>query len=422
MDIVDSTQIIADVGGIPGKNCRGFCKYCYFRKVTGEDPLGCRNCLPGRVGCESCTNGIRENKNEFLPPFLVLGSLQNSLMMGNYHDNDLKINISGGGDLSCYPHLLDLTSAISQWNIPIHLGYTSGKGIDDPQMARDLLSHGVEEVTFTVFSTNSNLRKKWMSDPTPQESLEALKIFCEGSQVHAAAVLVPGVNDGEELRKTCQDLEEWGARALILMRFANYRDQGLILGNEPLIDGLEPHHVPEFDQLVREIDKDFNLRVTGTPVCDPENDSPFALVLEKNHKYLNILSEVVSEATVVSGRISAPYLERVFELIGASNLVNVVPVEQDISCLITEYDLENLDLKDLKETVLIPGRAFVHYKRAEEILTRDGVDRIVARGPEKLTVDGEMSGTLSREDVLKKELIGFEDLIEAINFFGVRKK
>jgi methanogenesis marker radical SAM protein len=206
------------------------------------------------------------------------------------------------------------------------------------------------------------------------------------------------------------------------MRFANYRDQGLILGNEPIMEGVEPHNIQEFEKLVREINRDFNLRVTGTPVCDPENESPFALVLNKNHKYLDILSEVVSEATVVTGRISAPYIERVFELIGASDLVNVVPVEQDISCLITEVDLQNLDLKELKETVIIPGRAFVHDKRAEKILTRDGVDRIVARGPEKLTVDGEMSGTMSREDVLKRELIGFEDLIEAINFFGVRKR
>ena len=78
-------------------------------------------------------------------------------------------------------------------------------------------------------------------------------------------------------------------------------------------------------------------------------------------------------------------------------------------------------MKDLKETVMIPGRAFVHDHKAEEVLSRDGVDRIVARGPDKLSVDGEMSGTLSREDVLKTELIAFQDLIEAINFFGVRK-
>ena len=46
---------------------------------------------------------------------------------------------------------------------------------------------------------------------------------------------------------------------------------------------------------------------------------------------------------------------------------------------------------------------------------------MVARGPDKLTADGEMSGTLSPQDVLKQELIAFEDLIGAINFFGVRR-
>ena len=415
-------QIIADVGGIPGKDCRGFCKYCYFRKVKEGDPLGCRSCLPGSFGCEQCTSGVRETKNEFIAPFMVINSVKTSIMMGNLQKEDVKINISGGGDVSCYPHLLDITSAFSQWKIPIHLGYTSGKGIDDPQMATDLISHGVEEVTFTVFSTNPHLRKEWMGDKNPQASLDALKIFSEGCEVHAASVIVPGVNDGEVLRQTCSDLEEWGAKAFILMRFANYRNQGLILGNEPIIEGVEPHSLQEFEELVRSINREFNLRVTGTPVCDPENDSPFALTLEKNWKYLDILSEVISEATVLTSKVAAPYIKKVFDLIGASDLVNVIAVNQDIGCLITQKDLEDLDLNDLTETVMIPGRAFVHDKKAEEILSRDGVERIVARGPDKLSVDGEMSGTLSREDVLKTELIAFQDLIEAINFFGVRKK
>mgnify|MGYP001168323115 CR=1 FL=1 len=421
-DIVDNMQIIADIGGIPGKNCRGFCKYCYFRKVKTLEPFGCRQCSPGKLGCEYCTEGIREIKSEFIPPFLVLGNLQNSLMMGNFQGNDLKINISGGGDLSCYPYLLDLTSAISQWGIPIHLGYTSGKGIDDPQMAKQLLSHGVEEVTYTIFSTNPLLRKTWMKDPTPEASVEAFKIFCENSEVHAAAVIVPGVNDGEELLKTCNHLEEWGANALILMRFANFRNQGLILGNEPIVDGLTPHSLEEFENLVWKINQDYQFRVTGTPLCDPETDAPFALSLDKKKEYVDILSEVKSEATLLTGKVAKPFLEKIIENIGASDLVNVVAADQDIGCLITHQELECLDLADLKETVIIPGRAFVHDQRATEILSQDGIDRMVVRGPDKLTVDGEMSGSLTREDVLKKELIAFEDLIEAINFFGVRKK
>jgi methanogenesis marker radical SAM protein len=306
-------QIIADVGGMPGKDCRGFCKYCYFRKVTDGDPFGCKYCMPGTFGCEYCTSGVRETKNQFIPPFMVVGSVQNSLMMGNYRENDLKINVSGGGDVSCYPHLLDITSAFSEWDIPIHLGYTSGKGIDDSKTAKELLSHGVEEVTFTVFSTDADIRKNWMGDPSPQASLDALKIFCEGCEVHAAAVIVPGVNDADRLLETCTTLEEWGAKALILMRFANYRNQGLILGNEPLIEGVDPHTLQEFEELVRSINQDFNLRVTGTPICDPENDAPFALIKSKNHTYLDLLSEVTSEATIVSSKIAAPFIEHVFE-------------------------------------------------------------------------------------------------------------
>ncbi len=415
-------QIIADVGGIPGKDCRGFCKYCYFRKVTEQDPLGCRYCTPGRVGCESCTTGIREVKNEFIHPFMVVGNVQNSLMMGNIPDNNLKVNISGGGDVSCYPHLMDVAAGLNQLNLPMHLGYTSGKGIDDIKMVEQLISLGVDEVTFTVFSTDQKFRENWTGDSTKGESLKALKLFCETTEVHAASVIIPGVNDEEKLFETCSTLEDWGAKAFILMRFANFQNQGLILGNEPILNDVIPHTLTEFEDLVRKINKEFNMRVTGTPLCDPENDTPFAISKEKNSKYLDILTEVTSEATILTSSIAAPFIKKIIKRIDADDLINVVAVEQDIGCLITQRDLENVDLNDLKDTVLIPGRALVHDKMAEEILSGDGVDRIVARGPDKLSVDGEMSGTLSREDVLKKELIAFEDLLEAINFFGVRKK
>ncbi len=415
-------QIIADVGGIPGKDCRGFCKYCYFRKVKEQDPLGCRQCTPGRVGCENCTTGVREVKNEFIHPFMVVGSVQNSLMMGEIKDKNLKVNISGGGDVSCYPHLMEVAGALNQYNLPMHLGYTSGKGIEEIKMAEDLISLGVDEVTFTAFSTNQKIREEWTGDKTKGESLKALKLFCENIEVHAASVIVPGVNDGEELFETCSTLEDWGAKAFILMRFANFRNQGLILGNEPILEDVNPHSLEEFEELVRRINKEFNFRVTGTPLCDPENDTPFAISKEKNSKYLDILTDVTSEATILTSSIAAPFIDKIIKRIEADDLVNVVPVDQDIGCLITQKDLEDVNLNDLKDTVLIPGRALVHDKMAQEILSRDGVDRIVTRGPDKLTVDGEMSGTLSNEDVLKKELIAFEDLLEAINFFGVRKK
>ena len=86
----------------------------------------------------------------------------------------------------------------------IALGYTSGKGFERANDASALVEAGVTEVSFTVFSTNPQLRRKYMNDKNAEIALECLKIFCQSCQVYAASVLIPGVNDGAELEKTCK--------------------------------------------------------------------------------------------------------------------------------------------------------------------------------------------------------------------------
>lgn len=414
-------QIVADVGGIPGKDCRGFCKYCYFRKVKSIEPLGCSKCSSGKVGCSNCSEGVSETKNEFKMPFFVVNEIQTTLMMTNPNDNNLKVNISGGGDVSCYPHLEELTGTLKQFDIPMHLGYTSGKGIDDAEMANRLINHGVDEVTYTLFASNPELRADWMKDPNPEESIKAAKIFAESTDLHAATVIIPGVNDGDILHQTCEDLENWGAKALILMRFANTTNEGLILGNEPVIKGINSTSIDEFQKLVESINKEYNIRVTGTPVSDPDTGAPFALSKNENEIYLQFIQEITGEATIVTSKIAAPYIEKIFDKLDTDD-VNVVATKKDIACLITKDDLEDLDLSDVKDTVIIPGRCFVHQIDAEKIFSSDGIERVVGRGPEKLSVDGEMSGTLTEENVIEKEIELFRDLVEAINFFGMKMK
>ena len=58
-------------------------------------------------------------------------------------------------------------------------------------------------------------------------------------------------------------------------------------------------------------------------------------------------------------------------------------------------------------------------RRSKRSLSRDGRDRLVARGPEKLTVDGEMSISMTKQEVLDLEVEAFTELIEAINALGV---
>lgn len=323
-------QIMADVGGIPGKNCRGFCEYCYFKKVTQKKVLGCKNCPPGQIGCPHCTTDTNMTRDYF-PPYQVLSSLQTNIFQTRL-PKDTLVNITGDGDVSCYPHLLELTKGIHDMGLPIHLGYTSGKGIDDVSTVDKLINNGVIETTYTAFSTDAKLREKWMHDPTADVSIQALKRFCESCDVHAASIIIPGVNDGDILAKTCADLESWGAKALILMRFANTANQGLILNNGPIIPGIKEQTLTEFENLVRETAKNYNLRVTGTPVCDPETDAPYALSKDKNKEYLEILTPVRAEATIVTSKISAPYIEKILENLNAADYVNVVSTSQEIAC------------------------------------------------------------------------------------------
>ena len=79
-----------------------------------------------------------------------------------------------------------------------------------------------------------------------------------------------------------------------------------------------------------------------------------------------------------------------------------------------------VDLSEVKQAVIIPGRAFVHQLDAERILSADGVERIVGRGPDTLTIDGELSFDKTDENVIEEELTQFNDLVDAINFFGMR--
>lgn len=411
-------QIMADVGGIPGKNCRGFCEYCYFKNVREAKILGCKHCPPGHIGCPHCSTDTNMTRDYF-PAYHVLSTLQTNIFQTEI-PRDTIVNITGDGDVSCYPDLLNLTRGINDMGLPIHLGYTSGKGIDDPNIVDALVNNGVKETTFTAFSTDPELRRKWMHDPTPEASVEALKRFCQTCDVHAASIIIPGVNDGEELARTCENLESWGAKALILMRFANNRNQGLILSEKQVIPGIEEQAIEEFRQLVIDTSKEYNLRVTGTPVCDPETDSPYALAQDKNKEYLEILTPIKAEATIITGKISARYIEKIIDNLGASEHVNVIGTEQEIACLITEEDLRNIDLREVKDTVIIPGRCFVHDMVAEDVFRSDGKFRLIHRGPDLLTVDGEMSGTMTKNDVLKHELYAFEDLIELINYMGVK--
>jgi len=408
-------QLTVDIGGSPGVGCRGFCEYCYFRKVRGVQPLGCRYCLPFKKGCDYCTRGVKEEYAGFKDLRNIadetLASLQSK--QGEIE----RITISGGGDPSCYPQFKDLIELLGSTQAPLHIGYTSGKGWDDPAIADMLIENGLTEISFTVFATDPTLRKKYMHDPTPEASLAILEKLCGAVDVYAATVVLPGVNDGRVLEATCQWLQDRGAKGLILMRFANTTDNGLILGNGPVMGKQKVQSVESFRDMITDLSRKFTMKISGTPLWDPEIGSPFAIRYEP--ELLAKLPRVTKRASVVSGSIATPSIDTIISACGSE--VPVVPVEKEIACLITAADLRQLDLAALEPVVIIPGRAFVHDAEAEEILSRDGTGRTVIRGPDMLTADAETSMGMTRDQVLELEMNGFSDLIRLINQYGISR-
>jgi methanogenesis marker radical SAM protein len=405
-------QLTVDIGGRAGIDCRGFCEYCYFKRVKTTRAFGCRYCLPFKKGCDYCTKGVKEDYSGFKD----LRDIADETLAGlQAKTGDLeRITISGGGDPSCYPRFPDLVELLGAAEAPLHIGYTSGKGWDDRKTADLLIDNGLSEISFTVFAADPVLRKRWMHDPTPDVSLAILDRLCDAVDVYAAAVVLPGVNDGAVLEKTCAWLEERGAKGLILMRYANETNQGLILENAPVIKGQAVQTVDAFRDMVTDLSSCFKMKISGTPLWDPQIRSPFAILHEPD--LLEKLPRVEKRASVISGSIATPFVDMVLRARGST--VPVIPVKKEIACLITIDDLKDLDLPRLETTVIVPRRAFVHDREAQEVLSADGSDREVVRGPETLTADAETSMGMTKEQVLAMEMEGFAELIRTINRYG----
>ena len=403
-------EVLLDVGGRPGLDCKGFCSFCYFLGIRNAEPLGCRRCQPFKKGCEYCSREVIEIEPGYKPLEQLIFEFSQRTMV-NSPDS---ITIKGNGDLSCYSHLLELVETVSGGKIPVFLEYTSGKGFSRGDEAAALIDAGVNKVSFSVFSTDPDLRSRFVNDKHPQAVLSNLRIFCENCEVYGMAVLIPGVNDGSKLEKTCQDLEDMGAKGFMLMSFANTAEQGLIFGNGPIIPGTIPHTAEEIRGIATSANDTFNMKIIGTPLWDPNTGAPFALAHHKEE--LKRLPAIERNATIITSLIAYPFLSSIFQELGDE--VNVLPVKKEIGSLITIDDFESLSLKYIKERVIIPGMVLAHDKAIRKALRRDGKERLVFRGPDNLTVESEHSIYMNTRQVLDREIEAFSGLIEEINELG----
>lgn len=405
-------DVVVDIGGRPGFDCGGFCSFCYFKGVEKVEPFGCKHCSPLRRGCDYCARVVIEIEPGFKPfDQLVFEVAQKT--SGMRPDG---IIITGNGDLSCYPDLLKLVRTTSGGGeVPVFLEYTSGKGFSRGNEADALIEAGVRKVCFSVFSTNPELRRKYVNDKYPEAVNSNLLTFCENCDVYAMAVIVPGVNDGPELEKTCRDLEDMGAKGLVLMTFANYREQGLIFGNGPIMPDVIPHSVEEIGRMATELNEMFDMKVAGTPLWDPNTGAPFALAHHKEE--LKRLPLIEKSATLITSSVAYPLLSSIFQELGDN--VNVLSVNNEIGNLITLDDFAGLEIEEVKERVIVPGSVLARDREIRKALRRDGKNRLVFRGPDDLTVEPERAIYMTTRQVLDKEVEAFTCLIEEINDLGI---
>ncbi len=409
-------EYFIDIGGRPGYDCNGFCKFCYFKNVKTPIVFGCKYCLPFKKGCDYCTNGIIEhNTFGFKPLNYIISELEFKMKLQESNNIEF-FNITGGGDISCYPYLHDLISFLSEFNIPIKIGYTSGKGfkLNDINF---LINNNIYEVNYSLFSSSYRLRSEYLNDKNPQESLKIFHDISSYLNVYASIVLIKGVNDGIYLENTLDFIEKSNCKNLLLLRFGNTIENGLILKNGPILNGISSYSIDEFKNIIYELSgKRKNIRISGTPIGDPNNGSPFAIL--KHENYIKKLPIIKKKATIITGSVAYPYLNELFVKIGNNN-INVIPLKKEIACLITEDDLKDINLKNVKNTVIIPGRCLIHDKSAKSFFSSDGNDRLVRRGPDILTVDGEISISMNLDQILDLEYKQFSELIIQINSIGV---
>lgn len=416
-------ELVTDVGGRTGIDCGGFCSFCFYKNVDFKKlkslKLGCVNCPPDQFGCDECWKPVNRIKDKFKPLPKVLNDVENKLAAYYKMGGDLNgviLSVSGGADLFGYPQLMELVSILKNSGFPLHLGYTSGKTIKNRNLAVELISLGLDQLNFSVFSTNPDLRRRYVRDKNSVEAIESLKLFCENIDVYVSTVVIPGINDEEQIFQTASDLEEWGVKSFVLRRFANYKHQGLILNdNRPILEGVSIQSYDEFKELVKKVDDEFSFPVLSFPFYSPHKDFPFAITKSKNREFLKYLPSITSPATVITGGLAGPFLEEFFSQVDESGMVNVVVLEKEIADLITYEDLELVGLDEVKRRVVLPYGALVKDNHAEKILSRDGISRKIVRGPKVLTHPYYEGVSFNRDELIEFEINSFSNLIDKIN-------
>ena len=106
--------------------------------------------------------------------------------------------------------------------------YVTLTNLEEKDIDRIIKMH-LSPINVSVHTTNPKLRVEMMKNPKAEDSLKYLKRMADaGIKLHIQLVLCPGINDGDELRHTFNDIEEFGlsveSAVCVPVGLTKYRD------------------------------------------------------------------------------------------------------------------------------------------------------------------------------------------------------
>jgi putative radical SAM enzyme (TIGR03279 family) len=105
--------------------------------------------------------------------------------------------------------------------------YITLTNLTEHEISRIIKMH-ISPINVSVHTTNPELRCKMMNNRFAGQALDALRRFADaGLSINCQIVACPGINDGEELKRTLRDLEKMNVEcvAVVPVGLTRYRDE-----------------------------------------------------------------------------------------------------------------------------------------------------------------------------------------------------
>lgn len=267
--------------------------------------------------------------------------------------------------------------------------YITLTNLTEHEISRIIKMH-ISPINVSVHTTNPELRCKMMNNRFAGKSLDALRRFAEaGLSINCQIVSCPGINDGEELKRTLRDLEEMNVEcvAVVPVGLTGYRE-----GLYPLVP-YNQQTASETLDIIEEFGNSFKEKYgrrivyaadeffikAGRDIPSPEYYEGYP-ALENGVGLISLLREEVEFAledreyddtlnhtvSVACGECTHSHLENILKTINTKypNIkINVYKIknnffggEIDVTGLVTGQDLiAQLKDKDLGSKLIIPS-------------------------------------------------------------------